>query len=89
MSNELIRTIEQGIITYFNAQADEYVDCDAFMQPQLVGSLSKEEMPEGIGFEDIPLFWARLSAPGYLDCTEWTPINNNSDVDSFYEMFFM
>lgn len=30
---------------------------------------------------------ARLSASGYMDCTDWTPINSEQDVEDFMEMY--
>ena len=88
---------EQTIITgsmvdYWEKQKSEYNDPAAFMQPQLINGnqLTKEELPEG--WEDwntLPMFWARLSAPGFLDCTDWAPINDHGDIEYFFELYFM
>lgn len=33
-------------------------------------------------------FYARLSAPGYMDCTEYETINSVADVDEFFSMYY-
>lgn len=32
-------------------------------------------------------YYARMTAGGYMDCTEYTPINDEADVESFFEMY--
>ena len=48
-----------------------------------------EQYGEGAAYESEEKtgFYARLSAPGYMDCTAYTPIDSESDVESFFEMW--
>ena len=84
-----MNAIDKSMINYFETLTAEYSD-DEFMQPQIIPghALSGEEIPADYD-DDLPLFWARLSAPGYMDCTDWTAINSNSDIDMFFEVYYM
>lgn len=70
--------------------ADQDYETGGFMVPQLIkvtpADLDEWEIPE----EDRDIWSgvptaARLSAPGYLDCTEWYPIGSAADVRGFFE----
>ena len=78
----------------------------SFMQPQIVLGYWQEYSINGecfVGFngDDIPDgaeavairqgHGARLSAPGYMDCTEWTVFDTEADaaqylLDTYYDM---
>lgn len=57
----------------------EIADSDA-LQPYCEGEIESWEIVKGYG--------ARLSAPGYLDCTEWavfdTPVQAEAYMDEYY-----
>ena len=73
-----------------------------YMQPELwKGTVYEEETLEGARYypdetlespkgelekhENMVLF--RLNAPGYLDCTEWTPVLSIEDVEDLMETY--
>lgn len=41
-----------------------------------------------LSWEKIEGFGARLSAPGYLDCTEWTVFSSESDAEAYLENMY-
>lgn len=44
-----------------------------------------ETSGEPVSFEKIEGFGARLSAPGYLDCTEWTVFETEDEAINYLE----
>ena len=59
---------EQTAIARLNAEAKGW-----FMKPQccLGGSIAEQIMEAGLDLEEDK-YYARLSASGYLDCTDWS-----------------
>jgi hypothetical protein len=45
-----------------------------------------EGTPES--WENIKGYGARLSAPGYLDCTEWTVFDTKEDAEKYLEEYY-
>lgn len=41
-----------------------------------------------IWWEQIEGYGARLRAPGYLDCTEWTVFSTESDAEDYLETMY-
>jgi len=60
------------IIEQFNiCREDPDYDVDGFMKPQLNQIAGVYQM--------------RLSAPGFMDCTDWEWVNTPNDVKDFFE----
>ena len=64
-------------------------DFGGFMSPEWTPTeeiLEYVEDEDKEAFEDAPLS-IRLSAPGYLDCSEWMPIRNKDDIREFADIY--
>ncbi len=55
-----------------NTDPPEHGDTIAKLRPYLEGDLQSAEVVEGFG--------ARLSAPGYMDCTDWTVLVSREEA---------
>ena len=87
------RTRENALADYINAKLAENPDCEKqFMVPQfhyvsdVIEYIREEEDYDADIWLDA-VYAARLSAPGYMDCTDWHPIAGESDVDEFFRLF--
>lgn len=50
--------------------------------------LTADDVSEGMTLEFVGIgARIRLSAPGYLDCTEWSPVADVADVEQFFTIF--
>ena len=59
---------------------DELEQTIAKIQPYVEGTPQSWENIKGYG--------ARLSAPGYLDCTEWTVFKSADDTQSYLDEYY-
>jgi hypothetical protein len=78
---EILDAWQRGLDTY----ATEIES--GFMKPQLC-RVTIDMMPaDEIEFWTDAVVAARLSADGYLDCTEWIPIFSRYDVEYFFRTY--
>ena len=82
--------MEKIIRTFEKCMNNKKYETNGFMRPEIVVALeaATEYMPD----EEKEIFDGAkcamcLSAPGYLDCTDWTPISNCRDVYQFFNDF--
>lgn len=64
-------------------------ETNRFMQPQIEDAqeiLEFLEPEEQENFDGAP-YAIRLSARGYMDCTEWQPIFDENDIVRFFDTF--
>ena len=94
------QTLTQAIIAKWEECLEEYAEevKAGFMKPQLIEANDldlddiKAENPDETE-DDLKATWsgiplaARLSASGYLDCTDWSPIGSPDDVGMWFETF--
>lgn len=81
--------MEKIIETFEKCMNNEKYETNGFMRPEIVVA---SEIIEYIPDEEKEIFDGakcalRLSAQGYLDCTDWTPISNCRDVYQFFNTF--
>jgi len=50
--------------------------------------LQYTEANEIYSIETITGYYARCSANGYMDCTDYDPINDTEDIESFFDMYY-
>ena len=60
----------------------------SFMEPQIEKGIWVKD--ESGGYHYVPAWGARLSAPGYLDCTEWCVFDTEAEaaqylLDTYYD----
>jgi len=65
----------------------EFVDADAVGKQEVADSDGLKDYCEGrpISWELIEGYGARLSAPGYLDCTEWAVFDTSEEAEEYLE----
>jgi hypothetical protein len=56
-------------------EADEYAFYEKQIRPYVEGTIQSWENIKGYG--------ARLSAPGYLDCTEWAVFDTEEEAEKY------
>lgn len=70
------------------SQGTEWIQSDIFTPDAQIESVADlidycEGVP--ISFEVVEGYGARLSAPGYMDCTEWTVFPTLGDAEKYLE----
>jgi len=84
------KVFENVLITYTDCIYSEDYETNGFMKPQMYTS---EEMDFPLILEDNPEFstdapfYIRLSARGFLDCTDWVPVYSGQDVKDWFELY--
>jgi hypothetical protein len=84
----------QNLTQYWEYKYLDYADeiKQSFMKPEIVAKESlygfTEELDDFLDehTEDCD-YLVRLSANGYMDCTEWTPIYETDDIDWFFDFY--
>jgi hypothetical protein len=58
-------------------EADEYAFYEKQIRPYVEGTIQSWENVKGFG--------ARLSAPGYLDCTDWAVFDTEGEAKAYLD----
>lgn len=83
---------------------DQYFEIDTSQGIQIIPASVVSTDPENVTLEDLRDFYegepyteefelkegwlARMSAPGYMDCTEWTAHESFLDADNYLEEMY-
>jgi hypothetical protein len=73
------------------SQRTEFIQSDIFASETTIESVSDlidycDGVP--VSFEVIEGFGARLSAPGYMDCTEWTVFETAQEAQKYLDEMY-
>lgn len=81
-SKELKNSFMQPCLDY-----GKYVIKDVKHEGECLIPIEYANLTEGKIIRRKTGFYARLSASGYMDCTEWQSIDSPDDVDDFFNTF--